>query len=128
MKKKYVIGGAIVLAAVIYLLFLIINDSTSYYLKVSEFYDRIDEFQDSNLRIAGKVADNSIEWNAEELDLRFTITEGGEHMPVIYNGSQPNGFQAGANLLVEGNYGSDSKFHASQLILRCSSKYEALLE
>jgi len=128
MKKKYVIGGVIVLAAVIYLLVIIINSSTSYYLKVSEFNDRIDEFKDVNVRIAGTVLENSIEWNAEELDLRFIITEGGEFLPVIYNGSQPNGFKAEVNLLVEGKYESDGIFHASQLILRCSSKYEALLE
>lgn len=128
MKKKYVIGGVIVLAAVIYLLVIIINSSTSYYLKVSEFYDRIDQFEDIKVRIAGTVLENSIEWNAEELDLRFTITEGGENLPVIYNGSQPNGFKAEVNLLAEGKYESDGEFHASQLILRCSSKYEALLE
>jgi len=128
MKKKFIIGGVIVLAAVVYLLVLIINSSTSYYLGVSEFYDKIDQFEDANVRIAGTIADNSIEWNAEELDLRFTITEGGENMPVIYNGSQPNGFKAGSNLLVEGKYDSDGIFHASQLILRCSSKYEAQLE
>jgi cytochrome c-type biogenesis protein CcmE len=128
MKKKYIIGGVIVLAALIYLLVLIINNSTSYYLKVSEFYDRINEFEDTNVRIAGKIAEGSIEWNAEELDLRFTITEGGDNLPVIYTGSQPNGFKADSNLLVEGKYGSDGIFHASQLIMRCSSKYEALLE
>ncbi len=128
MKKKYVIGGVIVLAAVIYLLVLIINNSTSYYLGVSEFYDRIDQFEDTNLRIAGTIADNSIEWNAEKLELSFTVTEGGGNMPVIYNGSQPNGFKAGSNLLVEGKYGSDGVFRATQIIMKCSSKYEALLE
>ena len=128
MKKKYIIGGVIVLAALIYLLVIIIGGSTSYYLSVSEFRDRIDEFKNSNLRIAGNIAEGSIEWNAEDLELRFTIAEGGQTLPVIYNGSQPNGFKAGSNLLVEGKYNSDGTFHASQLIMKCSSKYEALLE
>jgi cytochrome c-type biogenesis protein CcmE len=128
MKKKYIIGGMIVFAALAYLLVIIINDSTSYYLSVSEFYDRIGEFKDSNLRLAGTIVEDSIEWNAEALELRFTITEGGQTLPVIYNGSQPNGFKAGSNLLVEGKYSSDGTFHASQLIMKCSSKYEALLE
>lgn len=128
MKKKYVIGGVIVLAAVIYLLVIIINNSTSYYLSVSEFYDRINQFEGVKVRIAGTVLENSIEWNADELDLQFSLTEGGETLPVSYNGSQPNGFKAEVNLLVEGKYESDGVLHASQLILRCSSKYEALLE
>lgn len=128
MRRKYIIGGVIVLAAVIYLLVLIINSSTSYYLAVGEFYDEIDRYENTNVRLAGTIAENSIEWNADELDLRFTITEGGKSLPVVYNGSQPNGFQEGSNLLVEGKYGSDDLFHASQIILRCSSKYEAQLE
>jgi cytochrome c-type biogenesis protein CcmE len=128
MKKKYIIGGVIVLAALVYLLVIVIGDSTSYYLSVSEFHDRIDEFEDSNLRIAGAIAEDSIEWEAEILELRFTMTEGGKTLPVIYNGSQPNGFKAGSNLLAEGKYNTDGTFHAAQLIMRCSSKYEALLE
>lgn len=128
MKKKYIIGGVIILAAVIYLLILIINQSTSYYLTVSEFYDQIDQFEDVNVRITGTITENSIEWNSEEIELLFTVTEGGENLPVIYNGSQPSGFKAGTNLLVEGEYSPDGIFHASQLILKCSSKYEALLE
>ena len=128
MKKKYVIGGVIVLAAVIYLLVLIINNSTSYYLGVSEFYDKIDQFDDTNVRIAGTIAGGSIAWDAEDIELSFTVTEGGKYLPVVYNGASPAGFKAGSNLLVEGKYSSDGIFHASQLILRCSSKYEAQLE
>ena len=128
MKKKYVIGGVIVLAVVIYLLVLIINESTSYYLKVSEFYDKIEEIDDRNVRVAGTIVADSMAWDADEVELKFTITEGGRDLPVIYHGAQPNGFKADSNLLVEGKYGSDSIFHASQIILRCSSKYEARLE
>ena len=128
MKKRYVIGGVIVLAAVIYLLVIIINDSTSYYLKVSEFYDRIDQFENTNVRIAGTIAGGSITWDAEDVELSFTVTEGEKYLPVIYNGASPTGFKAGSNLLVEGKYGSDDLFHATLIILRCSSKYEAQLE
>ena len=128
MKKKFVIGGVIVLVAVIYLLVLIINDSTSYYLKVSEFYDRIDQFENINVRIAGTIAGGSITWDAENVELSFTVTEGEKYLPVVHNGASPAGFKAGSNLLVEGKYGSDGVFRATQIIMKCSSKYEALLE
>lgn len=126
MKKKYLVGGAIVLIAVIYLLYLSLGSSVSYYVTVSEFYDRGTELGDTNIRIAGKIVDNSVEWNAEELELRFTITEGGKNMPVIYSGAQPAGFKAGSNILVEGKYDSDGVFRATQLILKCPSKYESI--
>ncbi len=126
MKKKYLIGGAVVLAAVIYLLYLSFGSSVSYYVTVSEFYDRIGELEDTNVRVAGVITDNSIDWDAEEVELKFTIIEGGENMPVVYNGAQPAGFKAGSNLLVEGKYGADGVFEATQLILKCPSKYESI--
>jgi len=114
------------LIAVVYLLYLSFGSSVSYYVTVSEFFDRSDELLDTNVRVAGNVADISIEWNADDLELMFTITEGGKNMPVIYNGAQPGGFKAGSTILVEGKYESDGVFRASQLILKCPSKYESI--
>ena len=126
MKKKYVIGGAVVLVAVVYLLYLSFGSSVSYYVTVSEFYDRSDELTDTSIRVAGKIADMPVTWDAEELELEFTITEGGKNMPVIYKGTQPAGFKPDSSLLVEGKYGTDGVFHATQLILKCPSKYESI--
>ncbi|HEY96972.1 MAG TPA: cytochrome c maturation protein CcmE [Dehalococcoidia bacterium] len=128
MKKKYVIGGVIVLAAVIYLVIVILQNMGSYYQGVSEFYEDIEKIGDNNVRVAGTVVNGSVAWDAEKVKLSFIITEGDQNLPVLYNGAQPSNFKEGSAILVEGKYGSDGMFHASQLILRCSSKYEALLE
>jgi cytochrome c-type biogenesis protein CcmE len=122
-RKRYLVGGVFLLLAVGYLLFLGFGDSISYYVTVSEFSTRSEEFYDTNVRIAGKI-DNPIDWNAEELELKFTITEGGENLSVIYHGAQPAGFKADSNILVEGKYHADGIFRASQLIMKCPSKYE----
>lgn len=126
MKKRLLIGGGIILIAVIYLLYLSFGSSVSYYVTVSEFYDRIDELDDTNIRLAGNVADGSIGWDAGELELTFTLTEGGRDMPVVYHGAQPSGFKGGSTVLAEGKYRSDGIFQASQLILKCPSKYESI--
>ncbi|MBN1177282.1 MAG: cytochrome c maturation protein CcmE [Dehalococcoidales bacterium] len=126
MKKRLLIGGGIILIAVIYLLYLSFGSSVSYYVTVSEFYDRTDELLDTSIRVAGNVAENSIEWNAKEVELAFVLTEGGRDMPVVYHGAQPSGFKGGSTILVEGEYESDGVFQASQLILKCPSKYESI--
>jgi cytochrome c-type biogenesis protein CcmE len=126
-KKRYFVGGGILLAAVIYLLYLSFGNAVSYYLTVSEFYDRGAELQDVNIRLAGKI-EGPIDWNAEEIELKFTITEGGASLPVIYRGTQPSGFSTGSNILVEGKYSSDGVFRARQLILKCPSKYEEAIK
>jgi cytochrome c-type biogenesis protein CcmE len=125
MKKRYLVSGGILLAAIIYLLYLSFGNAASYYVTVSEFYGRVTELHDINVRVAGRVV-APINWDAEEIELRFSITEGGKSMPVIYDGAQPSGFQAGSSILVEGKYSSDGVFQARQLILECPSKYEAL--
>ncbi|HEY78582.1 MAG TPA: cytochrome c maturation protein CcmE [Dehalococcoidia bacterium] len=124
MKKKYLIGGVILILVVGYLLYLSFGSSVSYYLTVSEFLESGSEFHDTNVRVAGKIADSPVDWNAADLELRFDITEGGRNLPVIYQGAKPSGFKVGSNILVEGKGHPDGVFRASQIIMKCPSKYE----
>ena len=126
MNKKYLIGGIILALVVGYLLYLSFGSSVSYYLTVSEFLAQSTELYDTRVRVAGKIAESPIDWNAENLELRFNITEGGQTLSVIYEGTKPSGFKAGSNILVEGKFDSDGIFWASQLIMKCPSKYEPL--
>jgi len=123
-KKRYLFGGGILLLVVGYLLFLSLGSSVSYYLSVSEFVDKGNQFYDTQVRVAGKIVEDSINWSAEDLELKFAIAEGGETLSVIYSGTKPSGFKAGSDILVEGKCHSDGIFRASQLIMKCPSKYE----
>lgn len=126
MKKRYLFGGCILVLVVGYLLFLSLGNSVSYYLSVSEFVDKGEQFYDMQVRVAGKIVEDSIDWSAKDLELRFTITEGGKTLLVIYNGTKPSGFKAGSDILIEGKYDSGKIFRASQLLMKCPSKYEPL--
>ena len=123
MKKRYIIGGVILVAAVGYLLYMALGSSTIYYVTVSELLDGGSNTYDTNIRIAGKVADGSIVWNAEELELGFAVVEGGASLPVIYEGTRPGIFKAGADVVVEGQYHPDRIFRATSVLLKCPSKY-----
>jgi cytochrome c-type biogenesis protein CcmE len=125
MKKRYIIGGGVILAAVVYLLYLSFSDAVNYYVTVSEFFDRESELSETSIRVAGKIA-TPISWNSEDLYLEFYLTEGGDSMPVTYNGARPSGFKEGSSILVEGRYQSGGIFRASQLIIKCPSKYESI--
>ena len=124
MKKRYIIGGVILAVVVGYLLFLSFGSSVNYYFTVSEFSAESTGYIDSNVRIAGEIADGTIIWDAEDLELSFDITEGGETLSVVYHGAKPGGFKAGSTILVEGKNNPDGIFRASQLIMKCPSKYE----
>ncbi len=123
MKKRYIIGGVILVAAMGYLLYMALVSSTIYYVTVSELLDGGSNTYDTNIRVAGKVADGSIAWNAEELELGFVVVEGGASLPVIYEGTGPGSFKAGADVVVEGQYHPDRIFRATSILLKCPSKY-----
>ena len=123
MNKRYIIGGGILLIVVGYLFYLSLGSAVSYYVTVSEFLERGTELHNTKIRVAGRIAESPIHWNAPELELEFAISEGGYTLPVIYQGAQPSGFKGGANILVEGKYSADKIFHATQLIMKCPSKY-----
>ena len=123
MKKRYIIGGVILVAAVGYLLYMALGSSTIYYVTVSELLDGGSNTYDTNIRVAGKVVDGSIAWNAEELELGFAVVEGGASLAVIYEGTRPGSFKAGADVVVEGQYHPDRIFRATSVLLKCPSKY-----
>jgi len=123
-KKRFLFGGAILVLAISYLLYLSLQDSVSYYLTVSELRDKGPDAYDTHIRVAGKVVDGSIAWNAKELKLDFIIAESDATLLVVYEGARPEGFKADANVLVDGQYHPDEIFRASQILMKCPSKYE----
>ena len=123
MRKRYLIGGGILALAVGYLLYASLASSVSYYLTVGEFFDRSSELSDRQVRVIGTIADSPVSWNAQDLELKFSIVEGTDTLPVVYGGAKPSGFKVGANVLVEGRLNDDGVFHATQLLMKCPSKY-----
>jgi cytochrome c-type biogenesis protein CcmE len=124
MTKRYFIGGGILAIAVGLLVYASLGGAVSYYLTVSELLDKGSELYGEQVRVAGKVVNNSVEWDAVALELRFVIAEGDDELPVVYGGAKPNGFEEDSNVLVEGQYREDNVFQASTIILKCPSKYE----
>jgi len=78
-------------------------------------------------RLDGKVASGSVVYDQKEPRLAFRMTDGGdEAIAVVYEGLMPDAFAAGREVVVEGTYRHDEKpLHASKLVTKCPSKYEA---
>ena len=128
MKKKFIIGGVILVAVVVYLLFIGTGSQVSYYLTVSELETSGPEVADTPVRVAGRIAEGSVVWDAPALELKFDVIEGEHRLPVVYHGAMPAGFAGGDEILVEGKYREGEPFEATQLVTRCPSKYEAAVD
>ena len=122
-RKKFVIGGAIIVIAVGYLAYMGFASSATYYYTVSEFVARQSSINGTNVRVNGQVMSNSVNKEPGGLTLRFTITEGGENLPVVYQGITPDAFKDGSDIVIEGSLNSAGVFEAANILTKCPSKY-----
>lgn len=122
---KFLIGGAIIVAVVAYLIISSIGGSTTYYQTVAELRGQGDQGVGKKVRVVGLVDGDSIQFNEQALDLRFEINDESGSMPVSYHGARPDMLREGAEAVVEGRLQADGTFAASELLLKCPSKYEA---
>lgn len=121
---KLAIGAVIVVAAIGYLMFSGSSGNTAFFLTVPELQAQTQEMRGMALRVAGKVTEDPIHWNVQQLSLAFTMGEGNARIPVRYKGVKPDMFQAGAEVIVEGQLGPDGVLQADTLMTSCPSKYE----
>ena len=123
-KRKFLIGGAIVVLAIGYLVYAGFASSATYYYTVSEFGEQRSSASGDNVRVNGEVIPGSIVKDAGSPRITFTLTEAGETLVVIYEGVVPDTFKGGADIVVEGQLDSDGTFKAHTLMAKCASKYE----
>ena len=121
-QGKFIIGGAIIVLAVGYLIFSSIGGSAAFYLTVEEVKAKGPSERD--VRVAGLVLGDTIEWDAQEWILKFKIADESGTLAVIYHGSRPDMLRDGAEAIVEGIYTENDSFEATNLLLKCPSKYE----
>ena len=145
-KRKFLLGSAIIVAAVATLVWTAVRETSAYFMTVDEWAVDPAAHADASLRLAGRVSQGTVQWNPKTLDLAFVLQpipkgEGGSHeerrageslpaqaaqarLPVAYNGILPDMFADGRDVIVEGLV-VDGVFHAKSLLTTCPSKYEA---
>jgi len=124
-KKRFLIGGIIVFLAIGYLGYMGFSGSATYYYMVGELIEQGSSVDDENVRVSGQVAPGSVEQEAQGRILRFTMidAEGGESLPVVYQGVVPDAFKVGNEVVVEGYLDSSGIFRANTILTKCPSKY-----
>ncbi len=126
-NRRFIIGATIIVAAVAYLVYTGIRETSVYYLTIDEFLAKREAVAGEGLRVAGRVGAKSIDWNPATLDLKFRLVnfEDSDGVVVAYNGVLPDMFADGRDVIVEGTYAREGAFHARTLLTACPSKYEA---
>jgi cytochrome c-type biogenesis protein CcmE len=122
-KKKYIIGGLILVIALAYFGFMAFQGSVTYYYTVSELIAQEDTLSGENVRVNGQVAADPVIVEPGSITLTFSIIEGNKTLPVVYQGAVPDTFKPGSDVVVEGHLNSAGIFQASKILTKCPSKY-----
>jgi cytochrome c-type biogenesis protein CcmE len=122
-KRRYLIGGVLVLVALGALLYTGFRQGSVYYYTIEELKTQSAALADRQIRVAGDVEEGSVNWEAGSLLLTFTLIDGNETLPVSHNGVVADTFQEGREVVVSGKYGNDGVFLADSIITKCPSKY-----
>lgn len=120
MKTKYIIGIAVGMLFVA----LAIYSFNSTKIVYSDFQKA--EQNGEVVKISGIwVKDQPSNFNSKTNEFHFTMIDDSSNVcEVVYRGAKPNNFDVAHKVLLTGRY-DKGKFHASEIMTKCPSKYEA---
>ena len=114
------IGG--VLALVVAITIIGLNENLTYYLYPNEAVAQRDAFPDGErFRLAGQVVTGSVEEQGD--DLAFEVTDGAVTIPVLLINQPPALFDEDVPVLLEG-YWTDDVFTAELALIKHDENYE----
>ncbi len=95
-----------------YLAYSLVAHSGTDYLTVSELKSQAESLYDQQVRVGGRIAPGSINWDDKAKVMRFALTDDRESLAIVYAGIVPDSFKPGSELVVEGRHRPDGVFEA----------------
>ena len=124
-QRRFIVGAALIGAAVSYLVYAGIRTTSMYYFELDEFLAQREAHVGEALRVKGWVRHGSVRWDARTSDLAFELARQDDTRPVrvAYHGILPDMFSEGREVVIEGRY-QGGALAARQIMTSCPSKYE----
>jgi cytochrome c-type biogenesis protein CcmE len=142
-RWKFLVGGILILVAVVYLIISGTASGARYYMTLDELMANPD-YVGKSVRMAGAVIGDSIHYDDKTLALDFTIANvplqydnladalhqavinpAATHIQVHVEGqAKPDLLQNEAQAILTGKLGSDGIFYATELNLKCPTRFQ----
>ncbi len=121
MQKKAYIIAAVIIALAMFMAMRSFKSTLTAYVSVNEA-----KTSKTAVQVAGIVVKGSAKYDLENNNLIFTLREdGGDEMPVEYNGPSPGNLNDATKVVAIGKYEPDRQvFRAVELLVKCPTKYE----
>jgi cytochrome c-type biogenesis protein CcmE len=132
-RTKFLIGAGIIVASVAFLIASGVKQTGVYFLTPTELVQRVDRdptFYDVGIKVGARVVPGSIRRDDAAQRVDFSVTDGTQQFPVTYTGIVPDTFTDANDIevIVEGKFGKDRVFRATEVLAKCGSRYEAEIE
>ncbi len=130
---KFLVGAGIIVVSVALLIAQGVRETGVYFLTPTELAARTSadpSFYDVGLKMGAKVVPGSIRRDPSNRQIDFEVSDGVRSYPVTYRGLVPDTFTDANDIevIVEGRLGRDGVFHATEVLAKCGSRYEAAAE
>lgn len=127
---KFLLGAAVIVAAVTFLMIQGVKQTGVYFLTPSELLARTQTdttFYDVGIKVGAKVVPGTIVRSADQRRIDFTISDGQTRYPVTFTGTVPDTFTDANDIevVVEGRLQRDGVLYATDVLAKCGSRYEA---
>lgn len=142
-RWKFLVGGALILAAAAYLIISGMAAGTRYYISVDELLQD-PQYVGKTVRISGAVDGQTIQFDETNLVMNFTIANvpgdyqnlaqalhdalrntNASRVPIRVEGQpKPDLLQHEAQAILTGKLGEDGVFYATELLLKCPTRFE----
>ncbi|MCL5952474.1 MAG: cytochrome c maturation protein CcmE [Chloroflexi bacterium] len=124
-KWKFIIGGLLILGAIAYVTVSSFQSNAIYYLTLKEVNAQRASLVGQPVRVNAPIDKSTIQFDEKNLILKFNLKDGDLVLPVVYKGVVPDTLGEGESVVAEGRLGADGVFQASQILVKCPSKYES---
>ena len=127
-RSKFIIGALVITTSVGFLMASGVKETGVYFVTPVELAEKVaadSSLHDVGIRMGARVVSGTIRRDMATNTVFFDVTDGSFTYPVVYRGLPPDTFDDDADVVVEGRLARDGVFHATSLLAKCGSRYEA---
>ena len=129
-RTRFIIVASVVVLALGFMIWAAFGENTRYFLTVSEFNSRSEVHDGQMVRVSGTLVEGTFQRGEKSTVSHFEITDtegqhsGSQLLLAQYDGVLPDlFFNPHSEIILEGSYTSSGVFEASEILVKCPSKY-----
>ena len=120
MKVKIIVASIVIVIAIVFGAISFVETNVEY----TDFHNAVSNHK--KVQVKGSWDKNKeSSFDASKSQFSFYMTDdNGQEEKIVFDGAKPNNFEIANAVVVKGRY-EDGCFHASEILTKCPSKYEA---